>query len=227
VSPVRASQLVLAAGLVQLLTPAASGEVYFDARVVRIADGDSIEVVREVGGRSERLEIRLAGIDAPERGQPWGGKARAALSQRVFGKPVRINAVATDRYGRTVAEVYADGVCVGCELLREGHAWVYRRYSHDPVLLELEAEARAAHRGLWSLPEAQQVPPWQWRVGAREAPAAAPPRLDAEDFRCGAKRSCGEMRSCAEARFQLERCGLEGLDSDRDGVPCEALCGGS
>jgi endonuclease YncB( thermonuclease family) len=200
---------------------AAHGEVYFDARVVGVKDGDSIVVVRS----GSEQDIRIFGIDAPERGQPWSRRAREALSQRVLGKEVRVNAVTTDRYGRTVGEVYADDVCVGCELLREGHAWVYRRYTDSKVLLGLEAEARAARRGLWSLPEAEQVPPWEWRRGGRR-PNTPPHALvpESSGFTCGGKTYCREMRSCAEARFYLAQCGLARLDGDRDGVPCETLC---
>lgn len=203
--------------------------MYFDARVVGVVDGDSIRVVREDDAAENVLEIRLSGIDAPERGQPWWKTARTALAERVSGKSVRINAVTTDRYGRTVGEVYADNVCVGCELLRAGHVWVYRRYTNDPVLLGLEAEARAARRGLWSLPESERVPPWEWRHGVREngetaLPAAPPPAELEPAFRCGSKRYCREMSSCAEARFYRERCGLLQLDGDRDGIPCEVLC---
>jgi endonuclease YncB( thermonuclease family) len=150
---------LLATAGVDLLVPPASAETFFDARVVAVLDGDTIEVL--VG--RERRRIRLAGIDTPERGQPWAERSKQALSRRVFGKEVRINAVATDRYGRTVGEVYAENVCVACELVRAGDAWVYRRFSDDPVLLALEAEARAARRGLWSLPESERVPPWEWR----------------------------------------------------------------
>lgn len=198
--------LALALALVLL---AAAG--FFEGRVVAVLDGDTVDVL--VAGQRQR--VRLAGIDTPERGQPWAERSKQALSRRVFGKDVRVNEVDVDRYGRTVGELYADGVCVGCELVREGHAWVYRRFSHDPVLLELEAEARAARRGLWGLPEAQRVPPWEWR---REHPRPA------ADFHCGEKSTCGEMDSCAEARFHLERCGLARLDGDGDGVPCEKLC---
>jgi endonuclease YncB( thermonuclease family) len=150
-----------AAGLLLALllaaAPAAAG--FFEGRVVGVMDGDTIDVL--VGRETRR--VRLFGIDTPERGQPWYAKSKRALSKRVFGKEVRVNDVDTDRYGRTVGEVYADNVCVGCELVREGNAWVYRRYTHDPVLYQLEAEARAAKRGLWSLPESQRVPPWEWR----------------------------------------------------------------
>ena len=159
-----------------LVASAADGETFFDARVVAVKDGDSIVVVRGTRGGEEALEIRLSGVDAPERGQPWSKRAHEALSRRVFGKEVRINAVTIDRYGRTVGEVYADDVCVACELLREGNVWVYRRYTDNPVLLGLEAEARAARRGLWSLPEAQ-IPPWEWRHGQRESGAGIRPSL--------------------------------------------------
>jgi len=149
--------------LALLALTGSAGAEFFEGRVVKIVDGDTIDVL--VGHETRR--VRLFGVDTPERGQPWASKAKQALARRVFGKPVRVNDVATDRYGRSVGEVYADNVCVGCELVREGNAWVYRHYTDDPVLYELEAQARAAHRGLWSLPEAQRVPPWEWRHSSR------------------------------------------------------------
>jgi endonuclease YncB( thermonuclease family) len=202
---------------------AACGEAAFEARVVRIADGDSFSVQR--GSAAPKEDIRIFGIDAPERGQPWSRRSREALSERVFGKVVRIEPVDRDRHGRTVARVHADGVSLGEAQLRDGHAWVYRKYDHSKAALALEAEARAARRGLWSLPE-PPVPPWEWRRGAG-APGAPLPALapEAAGFACG-KVYCREMRSCAEARFHLAECGLARLDGDGDGVPCEALCGG-
>jgi endonuclease YncB( thermonuclease family) len=121
-------------------TPALEG------RVVRVPDGDSLEVVME----GERRRIRIFGIDAPELGQPWSRRAREA-------------------YDRTVAEIYAGDVCVACELVRAGHAWVYRRYDPDPSLLALEDEARASGRGLWGLPASERTPPWEWRRENRRA----------------------------------------------------------
>jgi endonuclease YncB( thermonuclease family) len=210
-----------AALLLALLFASASfaGDV-LEGRVVSVHDGDTITLL--VGNTT--VKVRLAGIDTPEQGQPWAKRARQALVDRVFGKEVRVIAVTIDAYGRTVGEVYADNVCVGCELVREGHAWVYRKYSDDPVLLRLEADARANHRGLWSLPESQRVPPWEWRHGQRRRADTEHP--SAADFKCGTKRYCREMRSCAEARFYLEQCGLTRLDGDGDGVPCESVCGG-
>jgi endonuclease YncB( thermonuclease family) len=207
-----------------LLAQAAAAQRILEGRVVRVFDGDTIEVLIE----GETVRVRLAGIDTPERGQPWATQAKKALSGRVFGKEVRVNEVATDRYGRTVGEVYADNVCVGCELVRDGHAWVYRHYSDDPVLIELEAQARAAERGLWSLPESERVPPWEWRrAQSSRTRKARPAGEGAEaDFRCGTKTRCREMTGCAEARFHLESCGLTSIDGDGDGMPCESLCRG-
>lgn len=216
----RRAWLVSALG-VALLAASARGGTFFDARVVGVIDGDTLEVLVD----EQPLRIRIFGIDAPEHGQPWSRKSKEALRRRVFGKEVRINEVDTDAYGRTVGEVYADDVCVGCELVREGHAWVYRQYSQDPVLLALEADAREHRRGLWALPEAERIPPWEWRHGGA-AGAKAPERreADANEPRCGAKRYCREMTSCAEARFHLRECGLTRLDFDGDGTPCESLC---
>ena len=222
----------LAACLIAFASPARAE--FFEGRVVKVFDGDTFEVL--VGREPRR--VRIHGIDTPERGQPWADRSRQALAKRVFGKAVRVNDVETDRYGRSVGEVYADDVCVGCELVREGNAWVYRKYTDDPVLHELEAQARAARRGLWSLPEAQRVPPWEWRQAERESGARggredgeAASRgaegssgRDAAAFRCAGKQYCSEMKSCAEARFYLERCGLARIDGDGDGVPCSSLC---
>jgi len=214
--------LALSLGLsLALLAVPGRAERFFDARVVRVVDGDTLEVLAD--GRPVR--VRIFGIDTPERGQPWSRKAKEALARRVAGKEVRINEVDTDDYGRLVGEVYADDVCVGCELVREGHAWVYRRYTQDRVLLALEAEAREHRRGLWALPEAERIPPWEWRHGGA-AGAEAAERREPEALRCGTKRYCREMRSCAEARFHLRECGLTHLDGDGNGIPCHSLCQG-
>jgi endonuclease YncB( thermonuclease family) len=130
------------------------------SRVAAVHDGDSLAVTAAHG---QRLEVRLAGIDSPEHGQPWGNESRAALEELVAGKRVRLQRQDVDRYGRTVARVFVGRLDVNEELVRRGEAWVYRRYAKDGRLLALEREARAAHRGLWSLPAADRVPPWKWR----------------------------------------------------------------
>ena len=199
--------------------------VELTGKVIAIADGDTLTVL---SADQQQIKIRLAEIDTPESGQPYGSRARQALAALAFGKQVRIVETDRDRYGRTVGRVYVGGMDVNAELVRQGAAWVYRQYAKDPALFALEDEARAAKRGLWALPEAQQIPPWEWRKAGRQpAPAAAPPVAlppPTDAFTCGVKRYCREMTSCAEARFYLNNCGLSRLDGDRDGTPCESLC---
>ena len=98
----------------------------------------------------------------------------------------------------------------------------------------MEAQAKAAKRGLWGLPEAERCPPWDWRKGtcasapataAPAAPTAAPTSaVTSGGFTCASKRYCREMPSCEEAKFYLAQCGVGTLDGDHDSVPCEKLC---
>jgi len=169
------------------------------------------------------IKVRLAEIDTPERGQPWATRAKQAFSDKVFREHIEVRVVDTDRYGRTVGRVWLGDRNINRELVREGHAWVYRKYLRDQTLLDDEAHARDNEKGLWSLPEAQRVPPWDWRKGKR-AGRPKSERSSVRDFSCGTKRYCREMTSCAEARFYLEECGLTRLDGDADGVPCASRC---
>ncbi len=117
--------------------------------------------------RREEVRIRLAAIDTPESGQPYGSRARQILSDLAFGKAVQVAVQDTDRYGRMVGRVFAGALDVNAEMARRGAAWVFRRYSDDPVLLRLEQAARAERVGLWGLPETQRIPPWEWRAAER------------------------------------------------------------
>lgn len=131
-----------------------------DCTVVGISDGDTFTCLT---AEKKQVKVRLAEIDTPEKAQPYGQNSRQALANLVFQKPVRLDVVSKDRYGRTIARVDQAGHDVNRELVSLGAAWVYRQYNRDKSLLAVEAEARAARRGMWSLPEADLVPPWQWR----------------------------------------------------------------
>lgn len=131
----------------------------FGATVVRVADGDSLEVLRG----QERIRIRLEGIDCPEMRppQPYCRKAKDFTSRKAFGKTVQVRVITTDRYGRKVCRVQVDGQDLSVELLRAGLAWHYERFNQEPALARLEAEARAQRRGLWA--DSNPIPPWEWR----------------------------------------------------------------
>ena len=117
-------------------------------------------------GRAEK--IRLYGIDCPEKGQAFGSKAKQFTSEQAFGKDVTVNVKDTDRYGRTVGIVILpDGRSLNEELVYQGLAWWYRKYSKSPRLATFEMEARLAHRGLWA--DKNPIPPWEWRKTKRQA----------------------------------------------------------
>jgi len=131
----------------------------FTGKVVAVADGDTITVLRD----RTQVRIRLDGIDCPESRQAFGRRAKSFTSQLAFGNVVTIRPRNKDRYGRTVAEiVLPDGRNLNHELVQAGFAWWLRKYApHDAELARLEAKAQAAKRGLWS--DLDPVPPWDWR----------------------------------------------------------------
>jgi endonuclease YncB( thermonuclease family) len=203
-----------------LVVPLTGSAEVFTGKVVRVADGDTFTVLVD----REQIKVRLAEIDAPERGQPWSKRAKQALETKISGCIAEVSWTFNDRYGRRVGHVRCGGRDVNRELVREGHAWVSRRWMRDETLLDDEARARADRAGLWSLSEADRVPPWQWREGG-VAPAEPLPAVPPSDpLACAGKRYCREMTSCEEARYYLKQCGLGRLDGDGDGEPCEALC---
>ena len=156
--------LGLLAAIMLLAAQATASAEEIAGRVVGITDGDTLTLL---DASRRQVKIRLAEIDTPEHGQPYGNRARQVLSDLAFGKPARVMVVDTDRYGRTVGRVHAAGVDLNAEMVRRGAAWVYRRYMRDPSLLALEEEAKAARRGLWALSEVERVPPWEWRAAHR------------------------------------------------------------
>ena len=132
--------ITLAAAL--FATPPAAIE--FVGKVVGVTDGDTITVLVE----RRAIKVRLGEIDTPEKAQPYGSRAKQALSDLVFGKVAAVREQTRERYGRTVGRVYVDGHDVNAELVRSGQAWVYRKYATDRSLYGLETEAKAAQRGL-------------------------------------------------------------------------------
>jgi micrococcal nuclease len=160
--------------LILIVTQAGAGWAW-TGKVVGIADGDTITVLRN--GR-DQVKIRLYGIDAPESGQPFGKAAKQNLSSMVYGQPVEVEVMDTDRYGRTVARIFVDGADVNAAQLRSGNAWLYRQYCKDWVCgewTEIEASARTTGIGLWT--DKKPTPPWQWRRDKKQAASSWPESL--------------------------------------------------
>jgi micrococcal nuclease len=107
--------------------------------------------------------VRLWGIDAPEKKQPFGVRAKEFTADLVFAQEVRVRVRGSDRYKRTLGEILLpDGRNLGHELLKAGLAWWYQQFAkNERALADLEQEAKAARRGLWSEPG--PVQPWVWR----------------------------------------------------------------
>lgn len=213
--------------LVFLNMPAAFAQT-ITGRVVAVADGDTVTVLDST---NKQTRVRLAQIDAPEKRQDFGAASKEALSGLVYNKTVTVEVETVDRYGRSVGKVLVGGVDANLEQVKAGMAWVYRQYAKDADYFAAEDAAKAGKAGLWSKPGA--VPPWEFRHGGKSAngqagESPAPRRVAAgseSGGACGSKRRCGEMSSCEEARHYLNDCGVSRLDADRDGTPCESLCG--
>jgi micrococcal nuclease len=118
----------------------------FDARVVRVGDGDTFEV--QLTNERRRLRVRLQGVDAPEQGEVFGREATALLRRLLVNKTVNIDGRDMDRYGRLVARVTIDGQDASTVLIRAGLAC--HAYVRDQTLAREEAQARAAQTGFWA-----------------------------------------------------------------------------
>lgn len=130
----------------------------FRGRVVSIADGDTITVLTT---EKEQIKVRLANIDAPEKRQPYGSKAKSFTGQLVFNKTVYVDGSKTDQYGRVIGTVYLNDLNVNKTIVSNGYAWAYRRYLTDQNYLSLEKTARHNRLGLWV--DSNPTPPHQWR----------------------------------------------------------------
>lgn len=195
----------------------------FNAKVIAVLDGDTV-LIAQSGKRPSK--VRLAEIDAPEKAQPFGMKSRQALVDQVLKREVRVETVATDKFGRLVAQLQIDGRSINQQQVRSGMAWEYSYFHRDKRYIALQQEAQQARRGLWSQPE--PTPPWEWRKAHSDTGQGvqrkAPSSNSSADFTCASKHRCAQMRSCDEAHYYLTHCHLTVLDKDGDGIPCPTLC---
>lgn len=132
--------------------------------VVGVSDGDTIKVIDST---KTEYKIRLTGIDAPEKKQPFGQKSKKSLSDLAYMKQVNIEYFKRDKYGRILGKVLVDGKDVNFEQLRLGMAWVYVKYINEipandqKQYLTAELTAKNTSTGLWS--DNAPIPPWEYR----------------------------------------------------------------
>ena len=170
---------VISIAWILLLFPLSASAETFAGTVVAVSDGDTITVL---DAAKTQHKVRLSGIDAPEKSQPFGNKAKEALSGLVFRKAVLVEWHKRDRYGRLIGKVMVsppDAACqkqdcpktldVSLTLVTAGLAWHYKRFEKEQSQEDrtryafAEQEARARKAGLWRDPS--PVPPWDWRKG--------------------------------------------------------------
>lgn len=128
----------------------------FDAKVVKIIDGDTIKILTS---EREQIKVRLYGIDAPEKKQPYGTAAKRYLSDLIAGKTVQIEECGKDRYKRVLGIAYLDGKDVNEILVLNGYAWAFTKYSK--IYESQEWQARSKGLGLWR--DKNPIKPEIWR----------------------------------------------------------------
>lgn len=159
-------------------------ESEMQGKVVGVSDGDTVTVLSS----NETFKIRLAGIDAPEKKQAFGTRAKQKLSELVFGKMVTVKFKSKDRYGRVVGRIVADEKDINLLMVQSGMAWVYRQYeralsSENRTLYEgAETEAKQKKLGLWQ--DSAPTPPWDFRRKKRSAlqPESSPQMKHEQGF---------------------------------------------
>jgi len=168
----RKSNFNLAPGLVaialSLLAVTACAETLV-GRVVGIADGDTLTLL---DATNTQHKIRLAGIDSPEKGQPFGQVCKKSLSDLAYDRVAAVESTKLDWYGRVIGKVLVDGQDVNLEQVRRGCGWHYKKYQNEQRLDDrlsynaAEESARSGRVGLWT--DLEPVPPWEWRKARRK-----------------------------------------------------------
>ncbi|GAB7400906.1 thermonuclease family protein [Enterobacter asburiae] len=141
-----------------LLYPLTLQATELKGRVIRVLDGDTIEVLQD----EKPVRIRLANIDAPEKKQAFGNWSANQLKSLIAGKSVTVSYTQEDQYGRIIGRVFtATGAEASLFMVKIGAAWVYERYNTDYALPGIQTQARKDRRGLWV--ENHPIEPWIWR----------------------------------------------------------------
>ena len=127
----------------------------FNGKVVSIHDGDTITILQN----KQQIKVRLFGIDAPELKQPYGKKSKQFLANLIAGKVVEVEENGKDRYKRTIGTIFLNDKDVNAQMVENGYAWAYRKFSKKYTAQE--SKARKQGLGLWQ--EKEPTPPWEWR----------------------------------------------------------------
>jgi endonuclease YncB( thermonuclease family) len=128
----------------------------YSGTIIRVIDGDTFVFQTKEGS----LKIRMYGIDAPERDQPYSKESTNFLKQ-YLNKDAILKASGVDRYSRTLGVLYIDRKDINLLAIKNGCAWHFKRYSNDQQYAQAQEYAKNNKLGLWALPN--PIPPWDWR----------------------------------------------------------------
>ena len=159
---------VFAVLALSILTTAIHAET-LTGRVVGIADGDTLTLL---DATKTQHKIRLAGIDSPEKNQPFGQHCKKNLSDLAYDRVATVETSKLDRYGRAIGKVWVDRQDVNLEQIRRGCGWHYKKYQNEQSPEDrlsynsAEELAKTNRVGLWA--DQDPVPPWDWRHTRRK-----------------------------------------------------------
>ena len=192
--------------------------------MLSVGDGDTIRVTTPSG--ANKTTVRLACIDAPETSQVLGIDARQGLQEQLpIGTEISLRTKATDRYGRTVAEILKGSTNINQVLVQSGAAFVYWQYikgCNREIYSRLENEARLKSLGVWAVPGGIQRP-WDYRRGRKAGSGSNNPSSGAtRPGQSGGRYRCKQIGNWARAQELLKQ-GHIYLDGDGDGQACEGL----
>jgi endonuclease YncB( thermonuclease family) len=193
------------------------------ATVLSVGDGDTITITNG----AQKIRVRLACIDAPETSQaPYGMESRQSLQRLLpIGAEVTVRSKATDRYGRSVAEVLKGSTNINQQQVASGNSFVYWQYIKGcdrQTYSNVENDARLKRLGVWSVPGGIKRP-WDYRRSRRGGSTSSSSGGGASSTGSGSgKFRCGEIRSWSKAQDLLKQ-GHNYLDRDGDGEACESL----
>lgn len=173
-------------------------------KVVAVKDGDTVKV--EKSGKVQT--VRLACIDAPEKGQlPYGASSFRALSNYLpVGATVGLRTIAVDKYGRQVSEVFKSNISINVAMVKSGNAFVYRSFLKNcnvDVYDDAEKIAHTGKLGVWADSPNGIIRPWVWRRTQTPSPTV----------------TCKSLGSRQKA-IELYNSGHTYLDRNNDGIPC-------
>lgn len=141
--------------------------------IAEVFDGDSFNLI---AANQQIVRVRIAGIDAPEKRQPYSNKSKESLESLLAGGTITLTPVKIDRFERWVAHVSVNQNDIGLLQIQRGYAWFFTRYQQDlddrrkSDYARAEENARRDGLGLWAgiaasvnNPALAPEPPWKFR----------------------------------------------------------------